>query len=78
MFVNFLIGWVILAVICEIYLRKFVVDSSGETPWPDDDSKAMARQYAKYDNDANSAKRRALRITYMVAPALAAFFVFVV
>lgn len=77
MVVNFLVGWAIIAVICEIYLHKVVVDSTGETPWPDDDGKAMARQYAKYENDANSVKRRALRVTYIIVPALVAFFVFV-
>lgn len=77
MVVKFLIGWAIIAVLCEIYLHRAVVDSSGETPWSDDDSKAMARQYAKYDNDANSAKRRSFRVTYIMVPALVAFFIFV-
>lgn len=62
----FVIGWFLIVIICEVYLAKSVVDSNGETSWPDDDSKALATQHAKYKNDDNDRKRRLIRFIYIV------------
>jgi hypothetical protein len=72
---NYFVLWAVLGIVCEYYLAKKVVDSSGETPWPDDDSKALARNAAKQVNESNSASRRLVRVTYVCVPALILFFI---
>lgn len=72
----FLAGWAAQIIFCEVYMSFTVKDSDGETSWPDDDSKALSKQHAEYSNVANMVKRRAIRVTYLVMPALAAFLTF--
>lgn len=72
---NYLVIWAVLVVGCEYYLAKKIVDSSGETPWPDDDSKELAKDEANRINELNSSSRRFVRVTYVCVPAVILFFI---
>jgi len=72
---NYLVLWAVFVIGCEYYLAKKVIDSSGETPWPDDDSKALARDEANRVNESNNASRRLVRVGYICVPALILFFI---
>lgn len=71
-----LAGWLLLAIVCEVYIIKSLKDSDGTTSWPDDDSIAMTKKYAEHGNEKRRVERRSIRVTYLAVPALVAFFIF--
>lgn len=65
-----LITWLLLAIVCEVYIKYRLVDNDGHTEKNDDESKALVKQHAYYFNKDMAASRRFVRALYVFGPLL--------